>query len=529
MKKTRKSLSLLMILLFVFTFIMKYSMINVYADGIEITTNNDTLTGDASYKKVTNTGSFKINTKDAINISMSAYKILDVYYSKTVDAIRYDFTSEFKNFLASNSTYKNLTVEDYFNLDNGDATQNVSDDTADGFLDSTNTLVSGGYTTSNDYAKLISAYATYIRVNNIEGTSFGNTLSSSFGRFELTTLSVGSYLVLPSNTSFVYGVMVDSIQLQKDGDSWKIKNAQIEGKSSGNGLAISYTYEKSTGNDISVDVDKNVQVTVTVTLPTYPADATNKGGNTIISLPFRVDTGVSMNLTTTTGTFNGRVTENLTDSSNAAFGSAVGKTEGGGFYVTGDISLDTSKLVGGSTITFTYSTQLLSDSSLVLGNSGNVDTVTMTYPNPYSTTDVHSLSTNGKLRTYGLQIKGTPGGKFDVKKDDTKIGSIVIGKDGTGEIAGIALGSYTVEQTFAPTGYIKLTEEKTVNVGTGDEVEGKPGYYGVTMLNTIPSLLPFTGGVGTVVFTIIGLVLTTLAVILVIVYKKRKKTAKMVG
>ena len=62
-----------------------------------------------------------------------------------------------------------------------------------------------------------------------------------------------------------------------------------------------------------------------------------------------------------------------------------------------------------------------------------------------------------------------------------------------------------------------------------EEVPNKVGYYGITMLNTIPALLPFTGGVGTIIFTVSGVLITILAIVLVIVYKRRKKDVKMVG
>lgn len=528
MIRSRYKSSLLVNIIFILVafFVISFSISKIYAAGITITTNNESLSGDSSYKKVTNTGKFSIRAVSS-NEKFKAYKVLDVYYNQSLDAIRYQFTTDFQAFLTSNNTYKNLTIDEYMKLDKGDATQELPNPN-DTFFDTSNTVVSGGHLTSNDYAKLMSAYATYVLRNNVTGTSFGNSLSSSVGRFEISTLSIGSYMVLPATSDNVYGVMVDSIQLQNAATGWYIKNAQIEGKTVENNINLSYSYGSSSGSNISVALDSDIDITITMKLPTYPADATNSG-NTIIEIPIRKTTPVNMTLTTTTGTFNNNIQENIVDSAGVMIGTATVDAQGGHLFPTGTITLDTSKLVGGSTITFNYTTSLLStDTNLVLGNRGNDDRATITYPDPYSTNN-HSISATGNLKTYGIQIKGTPGAKFDVKLDNTKISSILIGNDGLGEVKGVAYGDYTITQTIAPPGYLKLTESKTLRVGSGEEVPNKVGYYGITMLNTIPALLPFTGGVGTIIFTVSGVLITILAIVLVIVYKRRKKDVKMVG
>ena len=59
--------------------------------------------------------------------------------------------------------------------------------------------------------------------------------------------------------------------------------------------------------------------------------------------------------------------------------------------------------------------------------------------------------------TYGIQIKGTPGAKFDVKLDNTKISSILIGNDGLGEVKGVAYGDYKNNKILLLTFFFIIT------------------------------------------------------------------------
>ena len=112
--------------------------------------------------------------------------------------------------------------------------------------------------------------------------------------------------------------------------------------------------------------------------------------------------------------------------------------------------------------------------------------------------------------------------KVEVKNGSRVVGNIIIGSDGTGSLHGIKQGDYTVKQTLAPSGYVLLTRTETVKVGPGGtQVSGKQGYYNVTMMNTIPAVLPFTGSVGNILFILFGFLLMITAIIFIIFYKKR--------
>lgn len=521
--KLKKIGMLLFVLVAVFT--INLSLAKIYAANITITTSDtDTLADDTAYKRVTNKGSFDVkhSSDNEIGEKMRVYKIVDVYYNSTLDSLKYQFTTEFKTFLASNDKYKTLTVDDYFKLEKGSAVQ--SEGRTERYWEATDVVVSGGHLSSNDFAKLMSSYATYIRTHSdISGIALTTTFAASATAFSSAELEVGSYLALPESTKYVYAVMVDSIQLEKKDNQWSIKDAKVDAKMSDSNISLTYKYGTSIGNDISVDLDKTIETTVAAVVPTYPADSTTTG-EMLIKLPDAI-AGFSITFTTANGekTVTVNKGEEITDNSDVVIGRTTTKHEGEFEVPTGDIYLNPKLLVGGSTVTITYSKSLSSSKEdLVLGSPGNQETVTMTYPDPYGTNTLND-SGSGILRTYGLQIIGTSGAEFDVKKDGTRIGIVVIGKDGTGEIKGLAFGDYVVEQSAAPGGYIQIKDPKTVKVGSGTEVEGKPGYYGVTMVNTIPALLPFTGSTGTIIFTIFGALVVIIAIVSIMYYNKKKK------
>lgn len=523
----KKFSSKILLILIMSVFLSSLAIATTYAAGLVITTNNNiTYDGDSSYKLVTNTGSFDIAHIGNIGSEvMNVYKIIDVFYNSAQDVLKYQFTSDFKKFLASSSTYRTLTIDDYFKLEKGEAVQGYAGDVTDSELwETSDTIVTGGHLTSNDFAKLMSAYAAFIRTNGtISGISLTTSVGGSHTIFSSSSLAVGSYMALPQSTKYVYAVMVDSIQLQKSSGTWYIKDGKVEAKMENSSIGLSYKYGSSTGSDISVDVGREIVSTVTVKVPVYPADA-NKDGNLNIYLPSNIFP--SLTFTTLNGETTVTNVGEIKDKNNEVVGRIVTSPQGGHEVPTGEIIFYLNKIVGGSSITITYSKTLNDDNNLVIGSAGNTEEIYMTYPSPYGG-DTLRDSVTGKLRTYGIEITGTSGAEFDIKSGDQRVGIVVIGKDGKGYIKGLAAGNYVVEQSVAPAGYIKIKDPKTVTVGTGQEVTGKPGYYGVTMVNTIPSLLPFTGGVGTIIFTVSGVLLTIFAIVLFILYKKRKQKEKV--
>ena len=99
------------------------------------------------------------------------------------------------------------------------------------------------------------------------------------------------------------------------------------------------------------------------------------------------------------------------------------------------------------------------------------------------------------------------GDKVDTASSDEN-GNIVI--------YGLAYGTYYLVETKAPAGYNLLTEPVELTIDAVSHTVEKT----VTVLNTSGAVLPETGGMGTTLFTLVGLILTLGAGVLMITRKR---------
>ena len=120
----------------------------------------------------------------------------------------------------------------------------------------------------------------------------------------------------------------------------------------------------------------------------------------------------------------------------------------------------------------------------------------------------------------------------DAAEDDA---ATVITTDATGKfnIEGLDEGTYYLRETKAPEGYNLLADDITVTIAstynendrTADYTVTAAGANGttITVENNSGSLLPETGGIGTTIFTVVGILLMAVAVVF-LVSKKRMAT-----
>ena len=79
------------------------------------------LDSDPESYLVTSSAELRIDGIDAGD-KLNVYRILDTYYNRNTNQISYDFTDDFKGFLAQSSTYRDMTVETYQGLTSGSLT-----------------------------------------------------------------------------------------------------------------------------------------------------------------------------------------------------------------------------------------------------------------------------------------------------------------------------------------------------------------------------------------------------------------------
>ena len=184
--------------------------------------------------------------------------------------------------------------------------------------------------------------------------------------------------------------------------------------------------------------------------------------------------------------------------------------------------------------------------------------------NPYTEDGYREIPDEERVYTYGIQVTKTgdgnkelPGAEFTLKpeggselqfiKEDNGVyrrplstdsssvartTTLVTDSNGLIQIRGLDLGTYILTETKAPDGYeLPSNPEKVIVLADNAGASGKPdgilnsdtdGTYEGTVVNTKPGTLPRTGGIGTAVFTVCGILLMAGAVLLMVVVSRRK-------
>ena len=204
----------------------------------------------------------------------------------------------------------------------------------------------------------------------------------------------------------------------------------------------------------------------------------------------------------------------------------------------------TSAAKAGDTITVTYSATLNEKAETSTTGNGNTNSAKVQYSNGPNTTDFgESTPSETHTYTFGFDLKkvdgdnqALAGAKFSLyKKGSTeaiqfvtatggayrvatnadageKVTEVETPENGIIKFTGLDDGEYTLKETQAPTDYNKAADTEikiTAKYGTDGTLDtwtvtnkGNDGF--VTIVNRKGTLLPSTGGMGTVIFTVAG-------------------------
>lgn len=327
-------------------------------------------------------------------------------------------------------------------------------------------------------------------------------------------LPIGAYVIRAFDTKGTYSLMVANTY-DKDGNTYMAsKSAAVVAKMS------EYKVTKETGDKF---VHRGQRVNFTVT--TQMAPKTNAANETLTTFKV-IDTSTGLKADTF-------VLDSVKIAGNPVTvekskATAVSNGDGTVTY-TVDLSDFIASTEAGATIEVKYSAIVENDHTYNNRATASAETVDYT---PSRVDGFMGNVTLKKVDTKGTTLNGaefqllkvTPAEKEGAEATKTPISVVkvtngeykvaldeeqnatttLVATNGTLKVTGLDEGSYEFKETKAPTGYKVNSENKafTITADETDEVTVDAGNF----VNTKLSSLPSTGGMGTYLFTIIGVV-----------------------
>lgn len=472
----------------------------------------------AAQRKVTASSTASITINNAVeNDVISAYKVVDITYNATENTLSHKWNSDFDDYFAGTTSY-NATA---YTVEQFDA---LTDDSA-------------------DLKTLLAQLPKYIIDKNITPVDTQTVAADKTATF--AGLAMGEYFIRPTSTASVYQLMLQKVEPTV---------AEVDGKQT---YVIDDVTFSAKHKEVSVDkaadktsVTKNEKVTYTITveIPTYATGAVDKS--------FYVSDLLPDGLTIDTDSIKVQIDATDVDASKYT----LDKTATNDY--TFKLSVDTDKYAaswsanGGKQLVITY-TATLNDNNKTAVNVKETNKVTFDYSfYPYVENSHRQKTDTVDVTTFAIKIDKfvkdqeadkLAGAKFDLYRTATQaeidagtsveipltsIQGIKLEGDKVTDANGAATFEkyeangtnydYYLVETQAPSGYNLLDDAVKVNF-TDSDVATTEGIYTVKVPNSSGIKLPITGGTGTVIFTVIGIVLMVGAVILLVVSRKKSK------
>ena len=338
-----------------------------------------------------------------------------------------------------------------------------------------------------------------------------------------------------------------------------------------------------------VSIGDTVTYMLVANVPDYPANATATGYQISDDLPsgMTLNNASVQVYGMATGSLNTEAGTLLTAGTGEAYTlTTTDATRPGTGTTSVDFNLefDYSKIKNYDKIRVVYTATANSNIYVVGQNSnttGNQNTAYLDYNNnPYEVTPISwkNAEDTATVYTYGIKVnkvddegQALSGAKFTLSanangdtpiefvgsngtyckatSDETGVTEIEVDSNGLLTLSGLDAGTYYLTETKAPGGYNKLSapilvEIKDLKNGIADaepkgpngkpeytpanraETEANDGYVPLTVVNSKGFTLPSTGGMGTVLFTTIGIVLMGGGLVLLLLYLRRRNRAE---
>ena len=390
-------------------------------------------------------------------------------------------------------------------------------------------------------AKFYDDLAAAIRSGAITGVTKKSQTSGSQESVTVSGLDLGVYFILADGGMKVYKPTSVNIvpEYNEDNKDWEVKTTSVKLKSSSPSVVKKVENKTvATGS-----IGKKVKYTLEVTVPSYPDNTTNKTLYVVDTLSSGLDY-----VKDTTGTYATVVTADGTTlvkdtNYSLSYNDSTRQLE---IHFDGENSKYYNTIKDYNKITVTYYATLNKDAVVT---SGNDNTVTLHYNNdPYGFEDPQP-SSEVKVYTYGFDLlkvdkkdhsKVLEGAEFTVseKNDGSNPLSFVkindgeyrlaltgeegvtnlVATNGTLKVFGLDLGKYYVTETKAPAKYVIDPTHHEVVLADAD-LNGKideDGLLSFEFENTDSVIqLPVTGGIGTLIFSVIGILFMGVSAILV--------------
>ena len=427
-------------------------------------------------------GTVTINASNADD-SFALYKVVDITYNSTSNSVKYDFTTDVKDYLTKLDADKRVSVETY-----------------------------QGWTNDSDELKaFLAGYAQYVKTTtNSVVPSYTATASSHVAT--VSGVALGQYMVLGTGSStgaYIYQIMTATFKP----DNALNVNTGVTLTSKASLPTLAKAADKT-----SISTNDEVTYTLTIGVPTYPVGATNKNFVVKDVLPAGFDY--------------------VADSQSVQVGDTTSVADAAVFEADGQNLTWTftfDKISAVQTVTITYKVKATTPSI----TTGNTNTATLTYSKaPFGDDVKHDITASETVYSYEIDITKVDYDnnnikladvEFDVKDSTGKVvRHVTTGSDGTVKVSGLAIGKYKLVETKAATGYadpisigIDVTLSDTDLNGVLDE--DTDGVLNVIITNSKGAFnIPTTGDSGTLFFTFAAMALMALAAAIMLLMRRKQ-------